>query len=955
MLKAAVFSAAVSAATCEFVHIEHIDDSYPTDYSTFNRGWSKYLAVSDTASETVTLLAPSYEDSTHSHIELQVLTNEPSGFGRVIDLAGDDVTGQMLWVSSESNAFIYTGEWNKWSVQQTLTAPSEWDDEADRFGYSVDVDRTNFHQGVLGCPNCHYCSNCTVAILPSGQAYVYEATSPSAKSWTQTQVLTAYQGGEISDCADGAVDFTYNLGNKVRISGDSLIASADYSNCGVGGAVLFRKEGKTWSQAQTFWDSTLTIFEMEVQEDTIFLSAENAEYNGLSAVGAVYVQYPNTPEYGVKPKPKAGPTQWSLHQILYPPEAAANDLFGTEISLQGNTAVVGATNANKIYIYERETLGGMWSLQQFIEPSFSTEYYTENTISGHTIITIGKEEGAGGSPLTDIYSESTEWDCLVIAVEDQFGDGWDVARLQITSPDGYTETFAPFCHFANPYTFRWCPRYSSDDGLYKLRVIDAPKAAFFWEIQYRVYEEGTGTWYQGKHDTNMDFHWSSRDLGFSRRAIVHDLPTNITCHTCPQKPKVKPKSSPRRELKGKDTTASPTISPAPTLAQSDVEEWNYVVLSTDSEPWFEEQHRGTNYYVTDSSGRKLITTGTGCGTDVNTCWTDLPDGEYILRVSGALNAYAGDHVWAFCGRTGSGGEQLDFVVRDGECVAITSYTTAEYCADELGAQVVNNVQIVMLGIPETTPLSSLSKADLQTFAEGISSILKGVSSEGVEVSRIYESGGHAVFDTRVTVDIDDFSLDAHQFSSFDKVREYVMNTLSSHSSSGNLRNVISSASVEGSTFFNQLTGAHVGEVVLSKVVNHIPVEVNDMVTSTASQKGSDVPTGGSQGFVDYLGMAGYIVAGIAVLAMAFVAISGAAKSAFSSSTPHLLSTDDKVEVESQSPISTASRPKQIKRDAVDSTKKSIAMNRLMMADLVKMAKDEDENLSRTMRSDHFNL
>ena len=74
-------------------------------------------------------------------------------------------------------------------------------------------------------------------------------------------------------------------------------------------------------------------------------------------------------------------------------------------------------------------------------------------VSGTDIITM---ESSSGSYDVDVLSTDNTWQCMVVTLMDQFGDGWGGAELQITDSDGRKQTFAPYCDSpgtAEPYVY----------------------------------------------------------------------------------------------------------------------------------------------------------------------------------------------------------------------------------------------------------------------------------------------------------------------------------------------------------------------------------------------------------------------------------------------------------------------------------------------------------------------
>lgn len=880
-------------------------------------------------------------------------------FGTRIDLYAHPKEGNHLLVADSDLGYFYSGDdWNTWSLQQVLTPPTGLSTSGS-FANHVRIDRKSYNKLVVSCDTCGVSP--IEPYIPTGQVYLYES-DPHYKSWSQTTVLEAVQTSSPFFCTTGPfTGYSVFLGQSdVRISDKNVLASTAYTNCAVGGAILFSKRGSQWSQQQTFWDRNAEYGSLAIEGDTIVIGAISADYGATSNVGAVYIQYPNTPEYGVKPEPGI-PTQWSLHQILYPPAPVADSLFGSDLTVTGNSLYIGSNPLNSIFYYKRETLNGYWSLQQTLTvPALSG--VASHQVFGTSVLAIGQK---GPDLVSTIFENNYDWNCLIVSLEDQFGDGWDTARLQITTPTGETSYASPFCSSSNPFEFRYCPRFGTSDyeGMYRFTITDGPKAKFFWEIQWRVYEEKTGQWYRGNHATRMDFHFDADDLEFTHRGIVHDLPLNITCVTCPGKPQEKSDKPKPKTRRLKDETLAPTISPAPTLGQTITsgETWRYLTLSTTGEPWFDNQHQGTNYYISDTQGHRLLSTGTSCTTLSSQCYQNIPDGQYVLRVGGGLNNYHDDHKWTFCGRVGGAEEQLNFVVKNGECDAIASYTRATYCSTVLHATLLLSVQLEMFGISETTSVELLNEADLMALSDSISSIVgHGVLASDVRLNTITNQYGHAIFDVTVGVDAANFGADPHDLDSMENVVSDVSSIFNNAASSGRLNSALKSTTIQNAQFFQKLDGVQVIDTVLVSVNPHADTLVHEMVTDMVQESTVNEVETSSYSKTFYLMVAGYLASVVAVIALAVYAYTQVRSSSPSSTTATSLNTQStKMDISTtkdssaavinpvvsasvatttpatSSSVSTKQQPLRV----VDSTKKSQRMNTIMIADLIQMVKE----------------
>ena len=945
MFRTFVASATVAVAASEF-STYRLEQTVTERSNTFsvNSVTNHHLVLQDSASFNVNLYVNTHPNQLgEEYTKVSTLTNpetQSTEFGRSLNLFGNSKTGNQLAVSAKRGAYVYKGNFDSWSVSQTLIPNElnatglELSSQHRDYGMSNAVDRSGVYDTLaVGCPTCE-----TGPGNFEGSIYIYEVTPKTKGDWTHTQTLYSNFVGLIDGCGGGIVPASFGIGGSLEIDSDTLLASAQYSYCFPSGVSAFYRSHGQWSEQQIFHLPSQEIYRYDVEDDTILLSSIDVAMGSATGVGAVYVNYPDTEAYGAKPKPKGAP-HWSVHQILTPPEVDQTDNrhFGFDVALNGNQAVVTSASSH-FYIYERNSLAGMWSLQQVIRDS-AVQEFRELEVEGSDIYVVTKFSGIA-EVQTNKYSTNDHWDCLVVTVEDQFGDGWDGAYLEIETPAGETSSYAPVCAATDNgdgWQFRYCPRTAEDGGLYKMSIVDAPKSKFFWEIQWRVFDEASGSWYQGNHATRMDFHFDSRQRGFQRRAITKNIDANITCRQCPPKPPTKPKPGPHRTLKGH--THAPTISPAPTLAQTaDVETWQY--MSMTGPDWFDEKHRGTNFYITDKEGRRLVSTGTKCGSEPEMCWQTLPDGEYILRVTGNLNPNRDTASWAFCGRVGGYGTQLDFKIEKGECDALASFSREQYCTDVLHAQILSKLQIVLYGIPETSDISQLTNADRQSFANGLAGLLRGVDAQHVTITGLHMVDGLSVLEVLVSSDSKIVGVDFRDLAAVEAHEASMVAQLTEHARNGNLWTALSMSTVQGSSFFNKVTGATIKSAEL------VFVEV-DEVQGSQEEVANDISDSYYLSFFPKGGLTAEAVAaslGYIIAAVAFIVVVGAVVHSrlqprdyegVDSSTSSALS-----EIESATPKAAASNPmaqssrgsRSAHGASASTTKKSVALNALMMAD-----------------------
>jgi hypothetical protein len=738
------------------------------------------------------------------------------------------------------------------------------------FGNSVAIDQKNHTKLAVGCPGCNATSN-------GGQVYLYSPIRRGS-AWSQTQVLQLYE-------TTTHVGY-HRLGRDVVLHDNILLASVDLPYSGPQykqGYVVYKQttDGtETFEAKQILSMKSGNVTAAAVYDETIVLSNSGKSIGQYSRVGEVQIWYPITPPATVSQStyvwftqpptgqpteqpsgqpsgqptnqptelPKeheasdtssytvvttttstASTTTWYVHQVLRSSEKEDDYQFGAAIALDGNTLVVSSLGTgDRTYIFEREEKYGKWSQQQVL-----------TGISNSDVVSIaGGAVAISDTDFTDaalIYTKQSNWDCLILSLEDHFGDGWDTAELIVATPDGTHDYFSQGCDGASALQFRYCPSSRSDEGLYSFSIPEAKKAKHYWEIQWGLFDEKTGRWYRGKWDTKMDFHWDPDSLTFSPRKMERTLANSTFCEPCPSRPTEKPTPVLSRHLKGgDDRTRSPTVSPVPTLATTNSENWRYLTLYGDAHPWFDNQYQGTNYYVSDARGRRLIGTGTACTTGIDQkCWLDLPDGDYILRLGGALDPHKSSHTFTFCKTVNekSVQSQMMFRIKDDDC-SIISFASKSAVCKSLGYSslatlyLVLNVNMLLYG----TSISIATSAEHTVFEAAMASIFKGVTSSDVSLVSVTAAGSNTIVNANIRMSsaVGYNLLDYDEEVSFET---FLKNSFSSHTLESSLVDGLSSGPVASA--FAQVTRVEFLDYLLLDSEEVLQTEDIDLVTSYA--------------------------------------------------------------------------------------------------------------------------
>lgn len=217
----------------------------------------------------------------------------------------------------------------------------------------------------------------------TGSVYVFVET---AGSWTLQQRLVADDGG--------ANDI---FGTFVAVDGDTAIIGAPGHDGLTGAAYVFVRTGSTWSQQQKIeapagdpGDRFGTS--VAVSAETAIVGSPGDDEVATSA-GAAYVFV------------RSG-SVWSVEQKLVVP-AAANDFFGSDVALDGDTAIVsaplddeGGLDSGAAYAFVRAS--GTWSMQGKLiaADSVAGELIGSSVaLSGDTAV-VGAHYGYAGGTVT---------------------------------------------------------------------------------------------------------------------------------------------------------------------------------------------------------------------------------------------------------------------------------------------------------------------------------------------------------------------------------------------------------------------------------------------------------------------------------------------------------------------------------------------------------------------------
>ena len=236
-------------------------------------------------------------------------------FGFSVSLDGDTALIGTYFDNSNRYAsesvYVFTRTGTTWALQAKLFASDG--SAGSNFGASVSLD------GDTALIGAHFGDDDYGG--RSGSAYVFIRTGTT---WTQQAKFLA---------SDGAADFEF--GRSVSLSGDTALIGEPYSING--SAYVFTRTGTIWTQQQKILTSDGAEYDefgwsVSLDGDTALIGAHFDDVNGYSS-GSEYVFT------------RTG-TTWTQQAKLLASDGEAGGTFGCSVSLDGDTALIGALGAD---------------------------------------------------------------------------------------------------------------------------------------------------------------------------------------------------------------------------------------------------------------------------------------------------------------------------------------------------------------------------------------------------------------------------------------------------------------------------------------------------------------------------------------------------------------------------------------------------------------------------------
>lgn len=238
--------------------------------------------------------------------------------------------------------YVFERQGQFWGEKQKLTLAGPV--AGDRFGNAVDV---YGDWAIVGASKDDF---------SAGSATIYKR-DPTTTVWSPAVKLVS------SD-----VTQTGEFGSSVSISGARVAVGAHLAvgSAGTSGAVfVFDYNGATWTQTARLVPPTLSALDD--------FGASVSLYGDTLLVGAPLDDNPGTDAGSAHVFVFTGGT-WQYRQQISAPQPFANDHFGSSVSLAGNTAIVGAPDADpsgsgsgSAFRYSRTSFG--WILGEVLQPT----------------------------------------------------------------------------------------------------------------------------------------------------------------------------------------------------------------------------------------------------------------------------------------------------------------------------------------------------------------------------------------------------------------------------------------------------------------------------------------------------------------------------------------------------------------------------------------------------------
>ena len=344
-------------------------------------------------------------------------------------------------LSNAGSAYIFKRDGNSWVQQQKIVASDRG--AGDRFGYAVSI---NGDYAIVAAFTEDHDANGANALSNAGSAYIFKR---SGTTWTQETKLVANDRG-VED----------RFGWSVSIYGDYAIVGSVYEDhdasganelTKAGSAYIFRRDGNSWVQQQKIvandrGEEDQFGYSVSINGDYAIVGAleEDHDANGANELiksGSAYIF-------------KRSGTTWVQETKLVASDREAGDYFGWSVSIDGDSAIVGAaweeedasggnalTKAGSAYIFRRS--GTTWAQETKIAAGvrkISDNFGRSVDISGGYAIVGARyeDEDATDGNLVNASGSAYIFERPAIGPETTLSET-SIAKQFIYDENGYTD------------------------------------------------------------------------------------------------------------------------------------------------------------------------------------------------------------------------------------------------------------------------------------------------------------------------------------------------------------------------------------------------------------------------------------------------------------------------------------------------------------------------------------
>ena len=294
----------------------------------------------------------------------------------------------------------------------------------DTFGKSVSVDGDTMFVG----------SENNEKGTDAGAAYIYERTNGT---WTEVLKLTSPDASES--------DF---FGHRVAVSGDVAVVTAvdeDQGGNNAGAAYVYERTNGTWALASTIISQDIAALDsfgssVAVDGERVVVGAFANDDAGIRSGSAYVFERTNG--------------TWGQTAKLVADDATPRDEFGLKVDISGERIVVGAhfndetaNNAGAIYVFD--LANGNWTQTaklQADDASANDEFGFDVAVDGDTIVSGSLKDDPAGDASGSAYVfelQNGDWTQTAKLTSDD-GDAFDQFGRALDIDSGYIAIGSPF-------------------------------------------------------------------------------------------------------------------------------------------------------------------------------------------------------------------------------------------------------------------------------------------------------------------------------------------------------------------------------------------------------------------------------------------------------------------------------------------------------------------------------